>query len=123
MAALGTHPRSTPRHAATGLYLAGAAALVATYFTGRSDAELLRVPGMAHAIVNEHWNWALRTTVYMGVVSLGRLGFVVSGRLVRRGTWLPFVAAGLLGVALVVQTAERGGRLVFEYGVGVAAPR
>ena len=40
---------STLRRVATGLYLAGAASLLAAYFTGRNDAELVRFPGPAHA--------------------------------------------------------------------------
>lgn len=123
VAALGTDPRSALRTTATGLYLAGAAALVAAYLTGRSDAELVRIPGPAHAIVDEHWTWALRTTVYMGVFALGRLRLYLAGLLTGRVRWLPVVAAGLLGALLLFQTAERGGRLVYEHGVGVAAPR
>ena len=123
LAGLATDPRSTLRRAATGLYLAGAAALVAAYFTGRSDAALVRIPGPAHALVDEHWTWALRTTIYMGVFTLGRLGLELAGLLSGRGRWLPVVAGGLVGILLLFQTAERGGRLVYEYGVGVAAPR
>ena len=123
LAGLATDPRSTLRRAATGLYLAGAAALVAAYFTGRSDAALVRIPGPAHALVDEHWTWALRTTIYMGVFALGRLGLELAGPLSGRGRWLPVVAGGLAGILLLFQTAERGGRLVYEYGVGVAAPR
>ena len=122
VAALGAGPRSTLRRAATGLYLAGALALVAAYFTGRSDAALVRIPGPAHAVVDEHWTWALRTTVYMGVFALGRFGLDLTGRLSGRIRWLPVVAGGLAGVLLLFQTAERGGRLVYEHGVGVAAP-
>ena len=123
LAALGADPRSTLRRAATGLYLAGAATLIAAYFTGRSDAALVRIPGPAHAVVDEHWTWALRTTVYMGLLGAGRLGLELAGLLTGRGRWLPVVAAGLVGVLLLFQTAERGGRLVYEHGVGVAAPR
>lgn len=123
VAGLATDPRSTLRRAATGLYLAGAAALVAAYFTGRSDAALVRIPGPAHALVDEHWTWALRTTIYMGVFALGRLGLQLAGLLSGRGRWLPVVATGLVGILLLFQTAERGGRLVYEHGVGVAAPR
>ena len=123
VAALGAHPRSALRGTASGLYLAGAAALLAAYFTGRSDVALVRIPGPAHAIVDEHWTWALRTTVYMGVLALGRLGLYLAGCLTGRRRWLPVVAAGFVGVLLLFQTAERGGRLVYEHGVGVAAPR
>ena len=122
VAALGAGPRSALRATATGLYLAGAAALLAAYLTGRSDAALVRIPGPAHAIVDEHWTWALRTTVYMGAFALGRLGLDLTGLLTARVRWLPIVAAGLVGVLLLFQTAERGGRLVYEHGVGVAAP-
>ena len=83
----------------------------------------MRIPGPAHAVVDEHWTWALRTTVHMGVVALGRLGLDLAGLLTARVRWLPIVAAGLVGVLLLFQTAERGGRLVYEHGVGVAAPR
>lgn len=123
VAALGAGPRSALRTTATGLYVAGAAALLAAYFTGRSDAALVRIPGPAHAVVDEHWAWALRATVYLGFFALGRLGLDLAGLLTARVRWLPVVAAGLVGVLLLFQTAERGGRLVYEHGVGVAAPR
>ncbi len=123
VAALGAGPRSALRTTATGLYAAGAAALLAAYFTGRSDAALMRIPGPAHAVVDEHWTWALRTTFYLGFFALGRLGLDLAGLLTARARWLPVVAAGLVGVLLLFQTAERGGRLVYEHGVGVAAPR
>lgn len=123
LAVLGAAPRATARQVATGLYLAGAAFLVVTYFTGRADAEALRVPGLAHELIDAHWNWALRTTVYLGVFAAGRVALVRSGRLVTRVHWLPVVGAGLVGIALLFQTAEYGGRLVYQHGVGVAAPR
>ena len=116
-------PHAAARRLATGLYVAGAAALVAAYLTGRGDAPLVRIPGPAHALVDEHWTWALRATVFVGVCAVGRLGLELSGRLAARRYWLPVAAAGLAGLLLLFQTAERGGRLVYEHGVGVAAPR
>ena len=123
IASLAARPTSALRHAATGLYVAGALALVAAYFSGRADAAAVRVPGMAHAVIDAHWTWALRTTVYFGAVTLGRAGLAVSGYVAPRRIWIPFVASGVLGLALLFQTAERGGRLVYEHGVAVAAPR
>tara|TARA_B100001179_G_scaffold199683_1_gene159796 strand:+ start:988 stop:1326 length:339 start_codon:yes stop_codon:yes gene_type:complete len=108
------------RHVATWLYLAGAISLIATYFSGRADAETMRIPGMAHSVVNEHWDWAFRTTVYMNIISVSRLAIVRSGRLINRRRWAPVIAAGLIGIVLLFQTAERGGRLVYQYGVGIA---
>ena len=123
VAALAAGPRALVRRVAVGLYLAGAGALVAAYFTGRNDAPLVRIPGPAHALVDEHWTWALSTTVYVCVLALGRVGLELSGRAVTRRGWLPVAAAGLAGLLLLFQTAERGGRLVYQHGVGVAAPR
>ena len=120
MVSVSTHPQSTLRHVATWLYLAGAVSLIATYFSGRADAETMRIPGMAHSVVNEHWDWAFRTTVYMNIMSVLRLAIVWSGRLINRRRWAPVIAAGLIGIVLLFQTAERGGRLVYQYGVGIA---
>ena len=123
LVALGTAPRPTLRRVATGLYLAGAATLVAAYLTGRNDAELMRIPGSAHALVDEHWDWALRTTIYVGAVALARAALEWTGRIAARAVWLPIAAASLAALLLLYQTAERGGRLVYEHGVAVAAPR
>ena len=123
VASLARRPSSAVRHAATCLYVAGAVALVAAYFSGRADAAALRVPEVTHAVIDAHWTWALRTTLYFGVLSLIRAGLVVSGYVAPRRVWIPIVASGVLGLALLFQTAERGGRLVYEHGVGVAAPR
>lgn len=123
LASLACGRRATPRHIATGLYLAGAAALVAAYFTGRGDAVLVRIPGPAHALVDQHWTWALRATLYVSAFALARLAAELSGQIVTRRRRVAVVAAGLAGLLLLFQTAERGGRLVYQYGVGVAAPR
>ena len=120
MVSVNTRPQSTLRHVATWLYMAGAVSLIATYFSGRADAETMRIPGMAHSVVNEHWNWAFRTMVYMNIMSVLRLAMVRSGRLISRRRWAPVIAAGLVGIVLLFQTAERGGRLVYQYGVGIA---
>ena len=110
------------RHLATGLYVAGTVMLVASYFTGQSAAETVRMPGMAHAVLNEHWTWALRTTVYFGGVALGRLCLIPTPRVWRGRLSQALVVAGVLGLGLLVQTAELGGLMVYTHGVGVAAP-
>ncbi|MCE2513832.1 MAG: DUF2231 domain-containing protein [Acidobacteria bacterium] len=113
------------RRAAIGLYVAGAATLVAAYLTGRADAGALRIPGPAHTVVDEHWTWAWRTTVFFCALAAGRLALVLASPSTghRVPVRLLLAAAGVLGLTLLFQTAERGGRLVYEHGVGVAAPR
>ena len=48
--------------AATSLYIAGAVAAIAAYFTGAQAASTVLIPSMAHPFVAEHRSWALVTT-------------------------------------------------------------
>jgi len=123
LAMLGVNPKATLRSVSTGLYLVGSVALIVTYVTGRSDAEEFRIPGMAHSVLDEHWTSALRTTVFFNVFAVVRFVLEWSERLVSRLRWLPVIVAGMVGLLFLVQTAERGGQLVYNYGVGVAVPR
>ena len=123
VAGLAAPSRPALRHAATGLYLAGALTLVAAYITGRADAAVLRVPGSAHAVVDEHRTWAWRTTVFYCTLAAGQLALLLASPSTERRVRPLLAAAGLLGLILLFETAERGGRLVYQHGVGVAAPR
>jgi uncharacterized membrane protein len=101
------------------LYTAGAISALAAYLTGRDAAAMVFVPGMAHGLMDDHWNWALLTTCYFTVFAAIRLSthFARAGR--SRCSRVLLVALGLIGVAFLHQTAERGARLVYEHGVGV----
>jgi len=101
------------------LYPAGAASAFAAYLSGRQAAAGVLVPGMAQTLVRDHWNWALATTICFALVATTRLGIALSGR--RPPFWVRAgaVAAGCAGVLMLVQTGERGARLVYEFGVGV----
>ena len=123
----------------TALYLAGSLALAAAYLTGRVAAPEVYTPGLAVPVVARHWNWALWCLIYFGGLTAARvwrLGIggaaphpAATGAAAPRGNAAPrrtarlaFAAAGLAGLAVLAVTAELGGRLVYEYGVGVAAP-
>ena len=106
----------------TGLYLAGTASLVAAYLTGRSAAPEVYTPGMAHAVVARHWEWALWCVWYFGLLTAGRAGLRLATGVPRRLVTAALALAGLAGLVLLTNTAELGGRLVYQYGVGVAAP-
>jgi uncharacterized membrane protein len=104
------------------LYPAAAAAALAAYLSGRQAAALALVPGMAHPIVQQHWNWALATTIAFGAVALSRVWSRTRGHSPRSAVRLALFGAALIALALLVQTGHRGARLVFEQGVGVAVP-
>ena len=123
----------------TALYAAGWLTLAAAYLTGRAAAPEVYTPGLAVPVVDRHWTLALWCLLYFGALTAGRLWVLgVPGRPARAGgpggasegpaatrrgaAHLAFGAAGLAGLLLLAATAELGGRLVYRYGVGVAAP-
>ena len=114
--------RSRPlRHAATLLYVLGTGAAVAAYFTGRAASQTIWFPGMAQAVVKEHWDWAFRTVWFFAILTVVRLVLL---RPSRRDPGAAIIAAlalaGLVGIGLLVETGDRGGRLVYQHGVGTA---
>ena len=107
--------------AATSLYVAGAAATVAAYYTGAQAGSTVFIPGMAHPVVNDHRTWALVTAWYFCIGAVLRLATRRAGLSRARAHRGLLLIAGLLGVFFLQQTADRGARLVYEYGVGVVA--
>jgi len=109
------------RQFATLLYVLGTGGAVAAYLTGRAAAQTIWLPGMAQAVLRQHWDWALRTVWFFGIVTAVRLVLL---RPSRRDPGLAIVSTfalvGLLGIGLLIETGDRGGRLVFQHGVGTA---
>ena len=112
------------RNTATLLCVLGTITALAAYATGRAASQTVRLPGMAHAVLSAHWDWAFRTVCFFGVLSVLRLVFVWPGREGDARARIAVLAlAGLVGVGLLYETGDRGGRLVYEHGVGSAAPQ
>ena len=109
------------REAATLLYALGTVGAIAAYLTGRAASQSIWLPGMAEPVLKQHWDWALRTVWFFGIVTVVRLFFL---RPSRREPGLAIVAAfalvGLVGIGLLLETGDRGGRLVYQHGVGTA---
>lgn len=108
------------RNAATLLYVLGTGAAVATYFTGRAASQTVWLPGMAHAIVKEHWDWAFRTVWFFAIVTGVRLVLLRPSRRDPSPAIIGALAlAGLVGLGLLRETGDRGSQLVYQYGVGI----
>ena len=109
------------RFVATALYVLGTLAIVAAYVTGRAAAGTVWLPGMAHAAVKEHWDWAFRAVWFFTILTAVRLVLLWRGRAEPRPALIAALAlAGLLGGVLLAETGDRGGRLVYQHGVGIA---
>jgi uncharacterized membrane protein len=107
------------RQQATFMYVLGTLTTMATYFTGRAAARTVWLPGMAQAIVKDHWDWAFRTVWFFAVLTIVRLAVLRPARRAPRAVVVAaFAVAGLVGVLLLGETGDRGGRLVYLYGVG-----
>jgi len=105
---------------ATLLYPAGAASALVTYLTGMQAAAAVLTPGLAHEVVQQHWNWALATTIFFAVLSTVRLVvFFILKRQPSYAARIALTGAAFGGLILLFYTAELGARLVYEYGVGV----
>jgi uncharacterized membrane protein len=104
--------------AATMLFVLGSLSAIVACLTGQQALDTVLMPGMAHPIVQAHRTWAIATAIYFSVLTLIRVSVAFRAPLARRYRVALLVAA-LVGVAGLQQTAERGGRLVYEQGVGV----
>lgn len=104
------------------LYPTGAVSAWVTYLSGRQAAATVLTPGMAHALVLDHWNWALATTICFTGVAAVRFVFMYRRTNPSFWTRTALTAVAVAGMLLLFQTAERGARLVYEYGVGVGIP-
>ena len=114
--------RNTPlRQLATLLYVLGTGGAVAAYVTGRAASQTIWLPGMAQAVLRQHWDWALRTVWFFGLVTVVRLVLLRPSRREPGAAIVAvFVLVGLVGVGLLLETGDRGGRLVYQHGVGTA---
>lgn len=111
------------RVAAAGLLLIGAVSLPLTYWTGTRAGDALASPFVqADAAVAEHADWAWWTMWFFLAVIALRIALQAVDRL-PRGAHLALAVAGLAGLVLLYETAEHGGRLVYDLGVGVRPVR
>ena len=104
--------------AITTLFALGSAGAIVACLTGQQALDTVLMPGMAHPIVQAHRTWAIATTIYFTALTLIRVGAAFRAPLTLRYR-IALLIAALVGVAGLQQTAERGGRLVYEQGVGV----
>ncbi len=114
--------RATLGLVSTGLYVGGTVMLVVAYLTGRNAAPDVFTPGLAQAVVTQHWEQALWCVWYFGLVMAGRVALQLRHGRLGRGAAAALAVVGLGGMLLLTTTAELGARLVYQHGVGVSAP-
>jgi uncharacterized membrane protein len=107
------------RAATTTLYVTGAVSLIVAYLTGTQAGATVLVPGMAYPVLAAHRQWALVTMTYCIAVAALRLILLRGNSARSRRRRVMLLGIGLVSVVLIQQTAERGARLVYEFGTGI----
>ncbi|OFV81631.1 MAG: hypothetical protein A2Y78_12400 [Acidobacteria bacterium RBG_13_68_16] len=110
------------------LYFAGAAGAGATYLTGRqAEDSLINVAPSVQPLIAQHADWALRTLLLFALLALARIFLLWYSSRHQRPLATPVrlvaLALGAVGVWLLVETADRGGALVYRHGVAVVSAR
>lgn len=112
--------RPAVREAATWLYCAGAATAIGAYLTGENAADSMLLPAEVAPLVDIHDDWAFRTTTFFALLAVARVALPYFVTLKAPVWWGAFVLA-LAGLGMLFETAEHGGQLVFQHGLGVQA--
>jgi uncharacterized membrane protein len=109
------------RASATGLYALAALGAAAALVTGRDASDHVALPLAAATTLNAHADWALYLVWFASLYTAARVAVLWRVPLPTLRVDAPLALLGLVSLLLVAQTAERGGELVYRYGVGVAA--
>lgn len=99
----------------TGVLGTGAAVIA-----GLQAEDVIDHSDRAHEIMEQHQT--------LGLIVLGLFGALALWRVLRRGAWRPreqpfALAAGVIGLVLLVRTAQMGGTLVFDHALGLPTAR
>ena len=109
------------KKSAVGLYVLGALGTFAAYLTGKQAADVVSFPSASYPVISRHADLALYTTIFFGLYALVRLFLFWRKRDSGQVVALLLFLIAAAGYGLVQQTAEKGGMLVFRYGVGTQA--
>lgn len=93
----------------------GAVAAVLALATGLGAVLDLDVSAAVHQAISLHMKWAMLTTLLLVLLAVWRGAGSASGS---RPSWI-FIGVLLAASAALVFTGYRGGKNVYEYGVGV----
>lgn len=102
------------------LHLAAAVSVGLVYISGRIAADSVNIPTQAYTTISNHANLAFYTLIIALANGSFRGWLLIRKSEIFTGTWLGLIP-GLLAFAMLIPTADKGAKLVFSHGVGVAA--
>ena len=112
--------RDTLRAVGRWTLYAGVLGTAAAVIAGLRAEDVVEHSDEAHVIMEQHQTF--------GLVVLALFTLLAVWRVVRRGTWTrredPFaLGLGVIGVLLLIRTAQLGGSLTFDHALGVSTAR
>ena len=112
-------PRPWLKKAVLGLFIFGVPMLLLTYLSGKQAIDVVEVPLKGQMVASQHANWALNTLIFYGIYLVVRLALNFTGYAKRKWVAIILLLAGLAGIGFMAKTADLGGQLVYQHGVGV----
>ncbi len=111
-------PKSWLRNMTITLYVLGAIGAFAAYLSGSQAMDIVSVPMQAEVTGGNHSDWGYYTLYFFTAYAVIRL--VLFWKQWDKKKWLAIVLfiLGAVGMGMVAQTADLGGKLVYKYGVG-----
>ena len=100
------------------LYVLGAIGAFAAYLSGSQAMDIVSVPMQGEVTGGNHSDWGHYTFYFFTTYAVIRL--VLFWKQWDKKKWLAIVLfiLGAVGMGMVAQTADLGGKLVYKYGVG-----
>lgn len=98
--------------------LVGTATLVVTYISGRYAVNTVMVPADANSILSNHSDFAFRLLIFYLILSSLIVLFIRKKTETKLVPALTVCFLSVIGMAGLGLTADYGGRLVYQFGVG-----
>ena len=101
------------------IYILGTVSALAAFLTGQYAADNVNMPMQAELTVSNHSDMAKYTLLFFSLYSIIRA--IYWWKLKPNPIFkVSFFILALLGLFLLFQTADLGGKLVYKYGVGIS---
>jgi len=101
------------------IYILGTLSALAAFLTGQYAADNVNMPMQAELTVSNHSDMAKYTLLFFSLYSIIRA--IYWWKLKPKPIFkVGFFILALLGLFLLFQTADLGGKLVYKYGVGIS---
>jgi len=106
------------RNTAVSLFVLSALAAGITYLSGKQAVDSLMIPFEAELTASSHADWAFYTLLYFTLFAAVRGFLFGKKRDTRKIVLVGALLLSLVGAVLLAYTADKGGKLVYKYGVG-----